>query len=238
MGGSALIGALVLAGVALLGAMAPGVQVLWSRHRDILLAMSAGLLAGTASVHLLPVAAAAGESMGPAFLGGFLGVLLLEAGLHRLLPAHQGDPSASAESHMSVSALVGFGLHGVVDGVALSTAASARTAGITTGALVVHHLPLALSCASLLKVGGRPGLFWPLMLAASAMPVVGVLLADNVLAGAGVTPVLSAVAAGVFLYVASHNLLPVMDLGVDNLPRVLAVFAGAGLVFLGHVLGN
>lgn len=239
---SAYAGALVLTGVAVLGAGMPGVRALWDRYKELLLAMSAGLLAATGAFHLLPAAAPLGERMGPAFLSGFFGVLVLEALLHRLVPHHEGPGpdlgGGGVLGHMSISAVVGFSLHGLVDGVALYTSAQAQHAPVTTAALLAHHLPLAVSVAALLRGAGKPLAFWPMMLVGAAMPVVGVFLAGNVLVSGTPVEWLSAAAAGVFIYVACHNLLPVMDLEPDSIPQILAVFVGAALVWAGHALGE
>ena len=140
--------------------------------------------------------------------------------------------------HMSISAVLGFALHGLVDGVALYTAANANHAPVTTAALLTHHLPLAVSVGALLRAGGQPRTFWPMMIFSAVMPIVGVFLSANVLVTGTPVEWMSAAAAGVFLYVACHNLLPVMDLEPDSIPRIAAVAAGAGLVWLGHLYGE
>jgi len=213
---TAVMGALLLVAGAWLGAAGPGVQAFWTRFRDPLLTMSAGLLVGTALLHLLPHAMPLEEHVGYTVLGGFLGVLLLEAFIHSTMPeapasqihdhhhahgatqahAHSHDEEGSHlahegvdahEQHLAISTLVGFSLHGIVDGVALFAASTAGTVTATAFALLAHHIPLAASCASLLRIGGHKRSFWPVVAVSSVMPVAGVLLADSAL-GKGSLP--------------------------------------------------
>jgi zinc and cadmium transporter len=247
--------ALVLAAGALLGAFAPGLGGLWDRHRDTLLTGSAGLLIGTAALHLLPEATVLGPSLGYALLAGFLGVLVLEAIIHVVLPSgeahdhHRHDDVGhdheeahlhhvgvdAHETHLSISAGVGFSLHGLVDGVGLEAASHADGVWLATAALLAHHVPLAISCASLLKLGGMKRAFWPVMVVCALMPVPGVLLASAMGAAAAW---LSGIAAGVFLYVASHNLLPLMDRNTGTFSRVVVLLSGTGLALLTKLLSH
>lgn len=246
-----LAGALLLVAGALLGAVAPAVRLVWERHRDTLLTASAGLLTGTALLHLLPHSAGLGEHQGLAVLAGFLGVLLLEAAIHGALPAGPGeaphhhdhlhmdhDGIDAHEQHLGVSAFVGFALHGLVDGAALAAAAAAGTVMPTALALLAHHVPLAASYASLLKLGGQARRYWPLVGVGAVMPVVGVIVAAAGVGGGRASQVVSGVAAGVFMYVASHNLLPVVDLRKDRGRCLLTLLAGAAVALLTHVLGG
>ncbi|MEW5854948.1 MAG: ZIP family metal transporter [Myxococcota bacterium] len=249
-----VMGALVLTAGALLGAIAPSVTAIWERHRDALLTTSAGLLTGTALLHLLPHATGLGEELGWAVLLGFFGVLLLEAGLHGALPEvdghHAHEPHHhehlhldhegvdAHEVHLPVSAFVGFSLHGLVDGAALTAAGAAGTVFTTTLALLAHHMPLAASYASLLKLGGRPRAFWPLVGSSAVMPLLGVVLTRTTTGGPHVTMWVSGVAAGVFIYVATHNLLPVVDLKKDKALRLFTLLGGAAVAAITHVVGG
>lgn len=262
---SAMLGAGLLVVGAWIGAVLPGVQTLWMRFRDGLLTMSAGLLVGTALLHLLPHAMPLGANVGYAVLGGFLGVLLLEAVFHSTVEepghthdhhhahgvttshAHSHDEEGSHlahegvdahEQHLAISALVGFSLHGIVDGVVIFASGSAGSAWTTAIALLAHHIPLAASCASLLRVGGHRRSFWPVIAVSSVMPVLGVLLADSTLGKGSLPLYLCGVASGVFLYVATHNLLPVMDVRKGGRTRLLVLLLGAGIAAVTEMIGG
>jgi zinc transporter ZupT len=239
------------------GAWVPGVQRLWARHREAFLSMGAGLLIGTALLHLLPHAAPLGDMLGYSVLAGFLGVLMLEALIDRAMPepdpqpAHGGpvphhhehlhldhDGVDAHEHHLAISAVVGFSLHGVVDGVALYAAAKAGSASTTALALLAHHVPLSASYASLLRLGGRQRSFWPLVIVSAIMPLLGVLLAQSALGQGALPRHLCGVAAGVFLYLASHNLLPVMDLRAGGRYRLLILLGGAAIAAVTQLVGG
>jgi zinc and cadmium transporter len=252
------VGAALLALGGVLGALVPGLGAVWERHRDGLLSGSAGLLIGTAALHLLPEASGLGSNQGYALLAGFLGVLVLEAVIHAVLPAVLAEDTAHVavhahdhghheelhlhhvgvdahERHLSISAFLGFALHGVVDGVGIHASSLAGAVWVTVAALLAHHIPLAVSCAALLKLGGQTRYFWPLMVAASAMPVLGVNVAEQLGSAA---EWLSGIAAGVFLYVASHNLLPLVDRHQGNVRRVALILAGAAVPLTTKLAGG
>ncbi|MBI5498121.1 MAG: ZIP family metal transporter [Deltaproteobacteria bacterium] len=255
-GTQCLAGAGLLAVGALVGALAPGISGVWERHRDGLLTLSAGLLIGTAALHMLPGAAPLGSHLGYGVLAGFLGVLLLEALIQRITPedgapepphdhthGHEHDDQPhmhhvgvdAHERHLAVSAVLGFSLHGVIDGVAVHASSASGGLWTTTAALLVHHLPLAVSCAALLKLGGGVRSFWPIMIGASLTPVLGVVVAERAHVP---TQALAAVAAGVFLYVASHNLLPLMDRRRGAGRRLVVLLVGVAFAAGTEIIGG
>jgi zinc and cadmium transporter len=251
----AMMAAWLLVAGALLGAAAPSMAWFWAQHRDALMAVSAGLLLGTAFLHLVPESAESGGWQGPALLAGFLGVLVVESATHFLVGGGHGTPDHAGhdhphdhlhvdhdgvdahERHLPVSAFVGFSLHGLVDGAALYAAQGAGTALSTGLALLAHHVPLSASVASLFMLGGSRRIFWPLVVTSSLTPVVGLVAAQVGLGGES-HHVLSAVAAGVFLYLATHNLLPLVDLEKHRGKRLLGLAAGVAVAGATRALGG
>ncbi|WP_088287491.1 ZIP family metal transporter [Ideonella sp. A 288] len=180
-----------------------------------LVSVSAGLLMGTALLHLLPEAfesAADPHSLFLALLGGLLFFFLLEkAELYR--HSHEHDPpTAAIASRGTWSVLLGDSIHNLCDGIIIAAAfLTDFRLGITTSiAIIVHEIPQEVGdYVVLLSLGlsRRRALFYNLI--SGLASVVGGILGYLIVAPwQAVFPYLLVVASSSFLYVAVADLLP------------------------------
>lgn len=223
----ALVSLLSLAGLLTLSRNTEVLQ-----HRlPLLVSLAAGVLVGSAVLHLLPEGM---EALGPGlrlpllFLAGFLGFFVLE----RYLWFHHHGPDVGpadprGEGHRSghgleencpdphpvvVMNLVGDGVHNLIDGMAIGAAYLVDPAAgfATTLAIVLHEIPQEIGDFAVLVHGGlsvRRALVLNFLSALAA--VVGTVAA--LLVGGsvnGFSAMLLPVTAGSFLYIAAADLIP------------------------------
>ena len=180
-----------------------------------LVSVSAGLLLGTALLHLLPEAFESAVDPHPLFLtllGGLIFFFLMEkAELYR--HRHDGDsPTLSTAARGSWSVLLGDSIHNLCDGVIIAAAfLTDFRLGITTSiAIIAHEIPQEVGdYVVLLGLGlsRRRALFYNLI--SGLASVVGGILGYFIVAPwQAVFPYLLVVAASGFLYVAVADLLP------------------------------
>ena len=208
-----------------------------------LVAISAGSLLGGAFLHLIPEAI---ESVGGgdasnkiflAILAGFILFFLLERVLHwHHCHKHGGECDVHSFTYMS---LVGDGLHNFIDGLVIAAAFSLSVeVGIaTTIGVVIHEIPQEISDFGVLVYGGISkikALAFNFLSATLAIigALVGVFLSNTT---TGTMPVLAAVTAGGFIYVAASDLIPELH-KESKLSKSLIAFVcflvGVGLMIL------
>lgn len=174
------------------------------------LAVSSGILLGTAFLDLLPEST---EMIGAAsyayILAGFISFFTLE----KLLQWHHCvDDDEHSAKPVGYLTLVGDAVHNFIDGVIIGVAfLTSIPVGIaTTIAVIAHEVPHELGDFSILLHGGfSPGkALWYNLL--SALTAVLGTLAVLVFSPAveGITAYLVAFAAGNFLYIAATDLIP------------------------------
>jgi zinc and cadmium transporter len=187
------------------------------RYRDraqpALLSYAAGTLMGAALLGLLPHALA--EITAPVVLGIVAGALTLFFGLERMMVwrhCHAGGCDVHSAARPLI--LLGDGLHNFVDGIVLAAAfLTALPLGVSTlVAVIAHELPQELGDFAILLDGGYPPVrALALNTLSSLTTPVGAALAWAILqAVEGIVPILLAVAASSFLYVAGADLLPAL----------------------------
>lgn len=181
-----------------------------------LVAVSAGSMLGGAFLHLIPEAiestgvGGASDKVFFSILGGFVLFFLLERVLHwHHCHKHGGECSVHVFSYMN---LVGDGLHNFIDGLVIAAAFSLSVeVGIaTTVSVIIHEVPQEISDFGVLVYGGiskAKAIFFNFLSATLAVggALVGVVLSHHT---EGVMPVLAAVTAGGFIYVAASDLIP------------------------------
>jgi zinc and cadmium transporter len=119
-----------------------------------MVSLSAGLLLGTAILHLIPEAFESGEDLHAlswVLLGGLVGFFILEkAAILRHSHHHEGDGHGHHHGHDSVEAgpggmliLVGDGVHNLADGFLIAAAflVDARLGWLTAAAIAAHEIP-------------------------------------------------------------------------------------------------
>ncbi len=151
---SLILVATVLGGVASVLAAALLSLTLLARTVHRLVSLSAGLLLGTAVLHLLPEAIESGadvHALSFALLAGLIGFFLLEkVSVLRHSHHYEGDGHSHEHGHdrhaagpAGVLILVGDGIHNFADGVMIAAAfmVDARLGWITTAAIAAHEIP-------------------------------------------------------------------------------------------------
>jgi zinc and cadmium transporter len=219
-----------------------------------LVSLSAGVLLGTALLHVLPEAfesAVEPHTLFAALLAGLLFFWLLEkVELYRHVHHHEGDGhdhhhtfDAEQAGRGGFSVLVGDGIHNFCDGVIIATAfiADPVLGWVTAAAVVAHEIPQeAGDYIVLLNAGfsrAKALLFNALSgLAAVAGGVLGYFLLEPFAAW---MPYLLVVASSSFIYVAVADLLPQLQQRLnlrETAIQVLWLAAGLGVVLLARTL--
>lgn len=231
----ALLATFTVSAVALVGIVFVFARRLSRGAELALLSFAAGVLLATTFLELLPEAVALDRAPGNIFLatlGAMIGFFLLERLLHGF-HLHEDD---TRDGHVHASPyliLVGDGLHNFIDGIAIaaSFAAGPELGVVTTLAVVVHEVPQELADFGILVADGmtpRRALLMNFLSGLSS--VIGAVAFFAV--GAAVEPYLAwcmAATAGMFLYVASADLIP-------QLHHHRALHPGTQLPFLGGIL--
>jgi len=182
-------------------------------HKIILglVAFAAGTMLATALLHLLPEALSQATSQEVLLwvLGGFILFFLVEKIFHwRHCHEADGDCRIHAFAYLN---LFGDGLHNFIDGllIAASFVADIHLGYVTTLAVLAHELPQEIGDFGVLLHAGfsrAKALAFNFLTALTAVAgaVVGYFLAQT----AAWLPILLALTAGGFLYVAAVDLLP------------------------------
>ena len=215
-----------------------------------LISLSAGVLLGTALLHVLPEAfegPATPQALFGTLLGGLLFFWLLEkVELYRHAHHHEGDGhdhhhhfDAQQAGRGGFSVLVGDGIHNFCDGVIIAAAFLADTGlGLVTAlAIVAHEIPQEAGDYIVLLNAGfsrRKALLFNALsgLAAVAGGVIGYFLVGPWEAA---LPYLLVAASSSFIYVAVADLLPQLQQRLswrDTLTQVAWLASGLGLVLL------
>ena len=221
---------------------------LLSKLIDKMVSFSAGVLLGTALLHLLPESL---ESHVDAhvitrwLLGGLLGFFLLEKlALLRHSHHHEGDGHHHEHGHDAHEAgkggwmiLVGSAIHNFADGVVIAAAflTDPRLGVAATVSITVHEVAHKLGDFMVLLNAGfqrRKALVLTLAssLTALAGGVLGYFMLDRL---QSLIPYLLALAASSFLYIAVSDLMPQMQRRTsprDALPQILLIAVGLALV--------
>lgn len=209
----------------------------------LLISVAAGALLGDAFIHLIPEVFEGSDNsllISLLLLGGFLSFFILE----KLLNWHHvhTDEPLLAEEHARIHpvghlVLISDGLHNLVDGVAIGAAfmVSIELGVATTIAILLHEIPQEIGDFALLVHAGfsrAKALLFNLLSAGSAFVGVGLAFyLGNVFETAA--PLISAFAAGMFVYIAGSDLIPEMQktAGVKkSLIQLVAILAGLAIM--------
>lgn len=217
---------------------AGGILLFWKKLgtqkiATFLVSFAAGTMLAVAFLDLLPEALAeAGEGVN-IFLWTFLGMLAFFFLERFVLWFHHHD-SRHNQSPASILILLGDGVHNFIDGVAIAAAflASPALGVVTTLAMAAHEIPQEIADFSVLIHGGMKkgkALLFNFFSAIAALvgAVGGFFFLEN-LQGA-LSPLL-AFTAGMFIYIASSDLIPELHKDfekqkswVQTLPFVLGI---------------
>jgi zinc and cadmium transporter len=213
-----------------------------------MVSLSAGVLLGTALLHVLPEAfesQAGARELFLTLLGGLLFFWLLEkAELYRHVHHHEGDGhhhhhdfDAQQAGRGGLSVLVGDSIHNFCDGVIIAAAflADPGLGMVTALAIVAHEIPQEAGDYIVLLNAGfsrRKALLYNALsgLAAVAGGVLGYFVVEP---WEALFPYLLVAASSSFIYVAVADLLPQLQQRLtlrETAAQVLWLGAGLGLV--------
>lgn len=215
-----------------------------------LVSLSAGVLLGTALLHVLPEAfegPASPQALFATLLGGLLFFWLLEkAELYRHDHHHEGDGhdhhhhfDEQQAGRGGLSVLVGDTVHNFCDGIIIAAAflTDASLGWVTAAAILAHEIPQeAGDYIVLLGAGFSRGKALLYNAISGLAAVIGGVLGYYLVADwQGLLPYLLVVASSSFVYVAVADLLPQLQQRLSwrqTLAQVAWLCVGLGLVLL------
>jgi len=204
----------------------------------LLMGFGAGVLLGAVFFDLLPESLAVAAQQGwstrvvlAIVIGAFIFFYLIE----RFLVLHVHADDCDVESHRHLGRLTAIGLiaHSTLDGAAIGAASLVnwQTALMVAAAIIVHDASDGLNTILLVTQGERPRRLDILFLILDALaPVVGVLLALVILPPVGILAIVLAIASGLFLYIATSDLLPEAHRRSPSIGVATATVTGIALI--------
>jgi len=202
----------------------------------LLVSLSVGALLGGAFLHLLPELLEEGilKELFIFVLGGILLFFVLEKFVfwHH---CHHAEHEHLCFTYMN---LVGDAVHNLLDGILLAGAflIDINTGFATTIAVLLHEVPQEIGDFGVLLKGGfskKKALFANFLTALTAFIGAGLALLFNSLI-VGIIPILVAVAAGGFIYIAGTDLIPELHKNPkisESVLQLLFILIGIGLMF-------
>ncbi len=208
-------------------------QGVWLRR---FISLAVGTILGLVFFDLLPEAV---DSFGNTknlfviILASIFGFFTIEKIIHHHhCRCPQDEKHLKTKPHLIVNNLVGDAIHNFVDGTIIASAfiTDIHLGLVTTLAVILHEIPQELSDFSILLYAGlsrfKATLYNLLIALVSVLGTVAVfLIADKV---SQLVPILLAIAAGNFIYLAMADLIPELQ-DEDNGRRVLAQLFWVGL---------
>ena len=203
---------------------------------DLLVSLSVGALLGGAFLHLLPELLEEGilKELFIFVIGGILLFFVLEKFIfwHH---CHHAEHEHLSFTYMN---LVGDSIHNLLDGVLLAGAflIDLNTGFATTIAVLLHEVPQEIGDFGVLLKGGfskKRALLANFLTALTAFVGAGLALLFNTLI-AGIIPILVAIAAGGFIYIAGTDLIPELHKNPkikDSILQLFFILIGIGLMF-------
>ena len=225
-----------IAGTAtVLGAYCAKVLTKWTKRSIApLVALAAGIILGTAVIELLPEAIELSQAWPYWLLGGFLLFFVLE----KFVVAH-ACTAQGGKGHEHISsrtAVLGIGLHSLVDGLLIGLGFEVSTAVgiIATLAVFTHEFPEGIFSYTLLAHGGveeKKALrySWLIALATPVGAIVTLLLINNW--SSSTIGSLLALTAGNFTYIATVDLIPETN-KASALSSIMLVVVGIMSVYV------
>lgn len=215
------------------GAIVTAPQRIGDRTLGMLIALGAGNLLGVSLLELIPETMGEGGALaGTLVLAGYLLIHFFE---HIFAPhLHFGEEThgtAVVDTHVTSTALIGLGLHALMDGVAIGSAfvTSPGLGVLVFAAIMLHKLPEGFTIASVMKAAGTSRR-WAL----SASALLGVATFAGVVGSSllgDLAPHALAIATGSVLYVGATDLMSEANKHEGILNPVM-VFIGVGMFYV------
>ena len=249
----ALVAVLIISLISLVGLVALGMSTaLLRRCLPFLVSLAVGALFGDAIIHLIPHALEEmpGEVVVPfCVLLGIVIFFTLEKFLRwqhsHALPgelevdlAHGGhDHDHHAIKPVGPIVLIGDGIHNLLDGIIIGVSflISPEVGIATTIAIALHEIPQEIGDFAILLHAGyskKKALLFNFI--SALLAVVGLIIVYLLADVEGLTPILSALAAGGFIYIAGSDLVPHLHEETDtssSVQQLIAMLFGIGLMF-------
>lgn len=193
-------------------------------YLPVALSVSAGIMLGTACLHLLPDAMTlVGAKVGWALLAGFLFLYFFE----QFVTVHICEAMGCEVHHIGIAALFGLSVHTFVNGVAMGAGYISGIGGLVTLAVAAHKLPEAFSLTAILLHENyrRVNIMLMSLLFMSMIPL-GV-VAVRLFAVSSESPLTGytlAFSAGTFLHIAVSDLLPEVHRSSHRRSTILTAF--------------
>jgi zinc and cadmium transporter len=180
----------------------------------LLVSFSAGALLGDVFIHLLPELAEEGLfdlNISLYILGTIFAFFLLEKYLHWHHHHGEGEDGEHATHPFVYNILIGDGIHNFIDGLVIAGAYQIdfKLGLATTIAVILHEIPQEIGDFGVLIYGGftkRKALIYNFVSALSAL--MGAVLAFALAEVDQILPILAALGAGSFIYIATADLIP------------------------------
>lgn len=230
---SILTSSLIAAGAMMAGVY--GLRILHGRvrqHSVLLISFAAGLLISNAFLHLLPEAVEL-SSYWPYWA---LAAILLFYLVEQLVVVHSCAEEDCEVHHIGTMGIIGMGFHSLVDGLAIGASFEASYAlGLITSLAIIFHKLAEGGCTYALLVHGNFSTgrslcySWLVALCTPAGAILAFLFLRE--SGAAVLGGLLAAAAGIFIYFAASDLLP-MTHHKNKIGNLVWFLAGVAAVFV------
>lgn len=210
-----------------------------------LISFAVGAMLGGAFLHLIPHAFehdAVGANTPLYIVAGIMGFFILERFLHVHHEHHVGGESAPLRPLATMS-IVGGTMHNLVDGmmVAASYSVSMEAGYIATAAILLHQIPQEIGDFGVLVHSGLEplkALLYNLLSGGGAIVGAAIALVIGSVAE-NFAPIIVAVTAGSFIYVAASDLIPELRRSVGHrasLQQLLLMAAGVGLMLVPRLI--
>lgn len=235
-----VVNSIVIFAAALIGGVWGGARKVSRDTLHLILSLAAGFFLGAVFLDLLPAAFHEAELSGSTQVGvwalvGFLLIYLVEKVVAPRAIGKVGDE----HSIVALTALFGLSAHSLAEGGALVAAGMTEHASAVYLSIILHKTVAALALGSLFSLSGFSVkrsvlyvLFFALMTPLGAYATAGGLPGLAAAEGAVSNPALIAFSSGVFLYVATLDILPeVMHARASNSLKILLVCAGAAIMW-------
>lgn len=222
--------------IPLFGALLPFFKEWTDRQLHLFIAASAGIFLGVVFFHILPEVHTEKHgwfSYGLVLLG-FLGMLLVE----RVIMGGGNETKNGISNHhiIGITAFIGLSIHSVIDGLGFSLVASEKHLAMAVFlAIVSHKMVASFSLATVFRLSRyRPSRSIGLLLFYAGITPVVVVLSRSAF---GSFPqeamhIPAAFAGGVFLYIATCDLLPeAFHESRRHTDSFIAVASGIALMF-------
>lgn len=180
------------------------------RYSAYFVSFAAGVLITVSVLHLVPKSLELTETAPVFILAGLFGLFLID----RVL-AHTGAEKGAPEKGAGAAAVIGIGLHSLLDGIVFSITFSAglMTGVLSAAGMVLHEFPEGIIMFTLLERFGysRRKAVWTAFLVAGATTPAGVLISYPFIRHldlALLAPLLAA-SGGALIYLGASHLLPI-----------------------------